>query len=101
MKWRTEKPCADCPFSDSKTGQHLAASLQPGRMDEIQEALESDLHFMCHKTTHKTGNGTNLVCVGALEWQKERGLSSNYQRVCESLEWFAKQRREAMDGRCS
>lgn len=93
--WRMEKPCADCPFSDSEAGQHLAASLQPGRMEEIEATLESNQHFMCHKTTYETGNGTNRVCAGALKWQEERGLSSNYQRVCENLVWFAQQREEA------
>lgn len=94
MTWRMEAPCSDCPFSDSEAGKHLARSLRPGRMAEIKRALQTDQYFTCHKTTDETGNGTNLVCAGALAWQEERGLSSNFQRVCEALDYF-RQKREA------
>ncbi len=85
-KWKMEKPCADCPFSDSAKGTHLRKSLNPGRMASIKRDLRRDKHFLCHKTTNETGDGSNLVCAGALAWQDERGLSSNYVRVCERLE---------------
>lgn len=85
-RWKLEAPCANCPFSDSEQGQHLAKSLRPGRLREIKSDLAHDGHFICHKTTHETGNGTNLVCAGALAWQEEQGYSSQYVRIRERLE---------------
>lgn len=84
-RWKMDAPCADCPFSDSEKGKHLASTLRPGRIAEIKRELKADGHFLCHKTTHETGNGTNLVCAGALAWQEERGLSSQYVRICERI----------------
>lgn len=91
--WKMAAPCADCPFSASKAGKHLRRTLGRARVREIETALRSDQHFVCHKTSDETGNGTNLICAGALAWQEERGLSSNLQRVMERLEWFAQQRK--------
>ena len=55
-------------------------------MDEIYAQLESDGHFMCHKTTDETGDGSNLICAGSIEWQEAEGLGpSQYLRVCERL----------------
>lgn len=90
LRWKMEKPCANCPFSTSDAGKHLAGTLGPGRLAELKRALRTDHHFICHKTTESTGNGTNLVCAGALAWQEERGLPSNYQRVCERLAWMSR-----------
>lgn len=92
-RWKMEKPCADCPFSDSEAGKALRASLRAGRVREIERALRSDQHFICHKTTDDTGNGTRLVCAGSLAWQEERGLSSNYQRMCERLDDMRERKR--------
>ncbi len=85
-RWKMEVPCANCPFSDSAGGRALAKSLHPGRLAEIKRDLKRDQHFICHKTTRETGNGTNLICAGAMAWQEERGLSSQYQRICERLD---------------
>ncbi len=85
-QWRCEKPCADCPFSNDGAGLHLRKTLRAGRWREILASLRRQEHFMCHKTTHQTGNGSELLCAGALEWQNSRGISSNYQRVCERLD---------------
>lgn len=90
VRWKMEAPCTDCPFSDSEAGTRLRKSLAKGRMTEIKRALRADQHFTCHKTTAETGNGTNLVCAGALAWQDERGLSSNYVRVCERIDAMAR-----------
>lgn len=84
--WRMTTQCADCPFATSGAGLQLRETLRTGRWQEILDTLRADQHFLCHKTTTETGNGTNLVCAGALEWQESQGLSSNYQRVCERLE---------------
>lgn len=86
VRWKMDAPCADCPFTDSEAGTHLRKSLAKGRMAEIKRALRNDQHFTCHKTTYETGNGTSLVCAGALAWQEERGLSSQYVRICERLD---------------
>lgn len=85
-KWKTAAPCADCPFNSSGPGLHLRRSLGPGRWRAILQALRSDRHFTCHKTTEETGNGTNLMCAGALAWQIKRGLSSNLERVMSRLD---------------
>ena len=97
-QWKMSAPCTDCPFSDSEAGKHLAKSLKRGRMAEIKRSLRNDQCFMCHKTMPETGNGTNLICAGALAWQEERALSSNFQRVCEALDYF-RQKREARAGK--
>lgn len=81
-----ERQCADCPFARSGPGLRLRRSLAPGRWREILAALRADLHFTCHKTTRDAGDGSQLVCAGALDWQAARGLSSNFQRICERLE---------------
>lgn len=85
MKWRMDAKCADCPFAESGPGRHLRRTLKPARWREILAALRRDQHFICHKTSHETGNGTNLICAGAIEWQEARGLSSQLQRVCERI----------------
>ena len=86
-KYRIDKPCVDCPFNDSGPGQHLRESLGEGRMDEIYNNLQSDGHFMCHKTTDETGDGSNLICAGSIVWQEAEGFgASQYLRVCERLE---------------
>ncbi len=84
------EPCVDCPFNESGPGLHLRKSLRPGRWQEILRGLKRDTHFTCHKTADETGDGSDLVCAGALAWQEERGLSSNYQRVMERLSWISR-----------
>lgn len=85
MKWRMAEPCVNCPFNTKGEGLVLRRSLRPGRWRDILAALRADQHFICHKTTSDTGDGSNLVCAGALAWQEARGLSSQYQRICERL----------------
>lgn len=85
-KWKMEAPCADCPFSQSAAGKRLARSLRPGRIAEIKAGLRRGDTFMCHKTTQETGNGTNLLCAGSLEYQHGRGVISQYERICHRLD---------------
>jgi hypothetical protein len=85
-KWRMEKMCDNCPFDHVGPGRMLRASLRPGRWREILRSLRSNLHFTCHKTGRETGNGSELICAGAIAWQEKRGLSSNLQRVMERIE---------------
>lgn len=92
-RWRMAKPCADCPFNKKGPGLRLRRTLARGRWKEITDGLKAGAYFMCHKTTAETGNGTNLLCAGSIAYQEERGTSSNYQRVCESLEYFRKKRK--------
>ena len=86
MRWRTQKQCADCPFAKSGPGLHLRKSLGAGRWREILESLRKDNHFLCHKTTDETGDGSNLACAGSLEWQAKHGHSSNLERVMSRLD---------------
>lgn len=85
MAWRMEAMCSDCPFAKSGAGLRLRKSLRPGRWLEILRSLRADQSFPCHKTTDETGDGSNLACAGGLEWQHERGLSSNFERVMERI----------------
>ena len=98
FRWRMDEKCADCPFATDGKGAFLASTLKPGRMASIKRELRGSrttppTYFVCHKTTGETGNGTNLVCAGALEYQEARAVYSNYQRVCERLAWLAEQRK--------
>ena len=88
MAWRMPTACVDCPFNKTGPGAHLRKSLARGRMAEIRRRLRQDEHFVCHKTTDETGDGSKLVCAGALAYQERIGVSSNYQRVMERLEYF-------------
>ncbi len=83
MKWRMDKPCVDCPFNSSGPGLRLRKSLAATRWREIRSSLIQGNHFTCHKTTHEAGNGSNLICAGAIEWQEERGVTSQLQRIME------------------
>jgi len=93
--WRMKEQCGDCPFATKGPGHHLRVTLERGRWREIQSALERDGHFLCHKTTDETGDGSNLLCAGAIEWQEKRGLSSQLVRIAERLEYIAASRKEA------
>lgn len=95
MKWRTDKPCADCPFNSSGAGLHLRKSLGRKRWAEITGGLAREEHFTCHKTADETGDGSNLMCAGAIQWQKRRGVSSNLQRVMERMDWIFSKGRAA------
>lgn len=69
-------------------GLQLRKSLRPGRWMEILRGLRNGDHFKCHKTTEETGNGTELVCAGSLEWQAKHGHSSQFARIAERLDYF-------------
>lgn len=71
---------------------HLRKSLHPERWREILGGLKRGDHFICHKTGDETGDGSNLICAGAMEWQHKRGLTSQYERVCERLEYSVRKK---------
>lgn len=86
-RWKMETPCDTCPFATSGPGLELRQTLRPGRWYEILTMLaRGQEHFTCHKTTGETGNGTNLICAGAMALQHKHGLTSNYERVCERID---------------
>lgn len=90
--WRMDRMCENCPFQSKGPGLKLRRSLRPGRWREILLGLRMDQHFYCHKTTEEDDEGEFVhtpkarLCAGAIAWQEARGLSSQYQRVCERLE---------------
>lgn len=92
--WRMQSMCSDCPFQVKGHGLNLRRSLRSGRWREILSGLRSGRDFRCHKTTIDTGDGSELLCAGAIEWMNKRGLSSNYQRICERLQWFIQRKQE-------
>jgi hypothetical protein len=69
VHWKTDKKCDNCPFSTSGPGYHLYRSLRRSFWRQLLRDLRQGKHFYCHKTTTETGNGTNLICAGAHEWQ--------------------------------
>ena len=84
--WRQPESCDNCPFNTSGSGRQLRRSLDAGRWEEIIDGIRNDEAFFCHKTTFETGDGTNLICAGALHWQHRHGVSSNLERVMERLD---------------
>lgn len=88
MNWRMKEPCLNCPFNSTGPGAHLRKSLRPGRMAEIRRGLLRGEHFTCHKTTPETGDGSNLMCAGAIAFQEKHGVSSQLQRCMERLDWL-------------
>lgn len=95
MSWRMQSPCANCPFNAEGPGLHLRKSLRCGRWGEIRRGLLSGEHFTCHKTTDETGDGSNLMCAGAIAFQEKNNVSSNLQRVMERIDWMRKPKAEA------
>ena len=85
-----EKPCENCPFNSSGPGLHLRKSLRPARWREITSGLLRGENFTCHKTTHETGDGSELMCAGAITYQGKRGVSSNLQRVMGRIDHMSK-----------
>ena len=83
--WRMPSLCEDCPFAKSGLGKQLADSLHPDRLKLIKHGLRNGEYFVCHKTTRETGDGSNLVCAGALAYQEQRSVRSKYQQICEQL----------------
>ncbi len=87
-------PCVDCPFNTDGPGARLRRTLAKGRMAEIKRGLRQGEHFICHKTSDETGDGSKLVCAGSLAYQDSVGASSNYARICERLDWLKASRKE-------
>lgn len=94
FRWRTTKRCEDCPFNPSGPGLILRESLNGGRWDEIKRGLLAGAKFDCHQTTKETGNGTNLYCAGALEFQRSAGIHTDYMTLCKGLEGVAENKEE-------
>ena len=90
LKWRMKEKCLDCPFSNSGEGLRLRRSLRVGRWTQILDGLRRDGHFFCHKTTKESGDGSELICAGSIEWQEQHGCSSQLVRIMERLTWFRK-----------
>lgn len=90
--WKMSKMCADCPFANSGPGLHLRRTLRASRWQEIKNKLLGGGHFICHKTTEETGDGSKRICAGSIEWQKKRGIVSDLYQVMERLDWFARKR---------
>lgn len=86
MAWRMQEPCFSCPFNASGPGLRLRKSLRPARWREITSGLRRGEHFTCHKTDAETGDGSELLCAGAIAFQERHGVSSNLQRICERLD---------------
>ena len=87
--WRMPTPCANCPFNSDGSGLALRKSLRPGRFGEIRRVLASGGDFTCHKTALETGDGSELLCAGALDWQKKHRVSSQMARIYERLHVMA------------
>ena len=88
-----EAACYNCPFNKTGPGAHLRRTLDKRRWSSILYSLLHDRHFLCHKTTGETGDGSNLLCAGAIEWQHKRGVTSNLERVMERLEYLFQERK--------
>ena len=84
--WRMPAMCENCPFSSSHDGRHLRQTLHPLRMLEIEAGLLAGDPFFCHKTTKQTGDGSNLVCAGALDFQAQNHVHSLYTQTCQQFE---------------
>lgn len=84
--WRMAKMCSDCPFAKSGAGAHLRRSLGRRRWLQILNDLKRDKHFLCHKTTEETGDGSKRHCAGSIDWQlKHNGRPSQMARICERI----------------
>ncbi len=98
MNWRMKEPCSNCPFNKSGEGLKLRRSLRPGRWAEITRGLLGGGHFHCHKTTKETGEGSELMCAGAIRFQERRGVSSQMVRWMERLDWLSKSKQKSASG---
>lgn len=92
MKLRMPQACENCPFSQTEAGLRLRESLEPRRWVGILKGVLAGRHFLCHKTTTETGNGTALVCAGAIETAAAHGVKADLVQVMERLEQYAAER---------
>lgn len=100
--WRMKEPCVGCPFANSPGGIRQRKALRPARWRAIKRAVLAGAWFACHKTTGATDDdgdddsmmppAGSLYCAGALAFEDTHGVSSNYRRVCENLDYFREQR---------
>jgi hypothetical protein len=82
--WRMPSMCDSCPFARTGAGAHLRRTLR--RWRAILADMKRDKHFLCHKTTDETGEGSNLHCAGSIIWQmKHNGRPSQCARIAERL----------------
>jgi hypothetical protein len=66
----------------------------PQRSREITQGLLNGMWFACHNTIESddedefetVASGTLRNCAGAIEYEDQQGLSSNYRRMCERLD---------------
>lgn len=86
FKWKVEAMCDNCPFATEGQGLVLQQSLGQRRWDGILTGLLKGDKFPCHKTTKETGNGTDLYCAGALEFQCRLKIETPYMKLCRSFE---------------
>jgi hypothetical protein len=96
--WRMERPCVDCPFSTSDAGKRQWRALRPEFRRQLRQELlgkggREPTYFLCHKTTEHDDEGEHVasapgqrVCAGAIAFQDQHHVSSNYARVCERLD---------------
>ena len=77
--WRMKEMCAECPFQRSGPGAELRRSLR--RWPDILKSVRDEKDFRCHMTTRETGNGTNLICAGAIAYQERYQCTSVYVQV--------------------
>lgn len=86
MKWKQDTKCADCPFRTSGPGYALYRTIRRTVWRTVLRNLRTGGHFYCHRTTRDTGDGTNLICAGAHEWQlRHIGQPSDLAQVMERL----------------
>lgn len=89
MKYRMDAACQACPFTETVEGAHLRNSLMPGRWDGILNDLRRGRHFTCHKHGRETGDGSNLICAGSIDWQAAHGFGqSDALQIMERLTTF-------------
>jgi phenylpropionate dioxygenase-like ring-hydroxylating dioxygenase large terminal subunit len=95
--WRMITMCNSCPFASKGKGLALRKGLR--RWRSILATLRRGQVFFCHKTTDDEQDDDfyiprkeDLVCAGAIAWQEKHRCTSNYQRVCENLDYFAEPR---------
>ena len=86
FKWKMERQCDNCPFADVGSGVHLRESLGVPRFRSILNSLLNGAPFMCHKTSKETGDGTDLYCAGALDYQQQQKIETDYMKLCRNLE---------------
>lgn len=100
VSWRTLKSCDNCPFAEDGEGRRLRRSLRPGRWREILASLRRGQVFHCHKTIDygKPEDRTSaqrlqegeLICAGALDWQRRNQCVPAAVQVAARLEAMKK-----------